>query len=381
MIDRSGWRKVRFGDVTNNLNQRTKDLSDGVFHKVVGLEHMDSGNFHVAKWEENDGFTSFSRVFRKGQTLFGKRRAYQKKIAVADFDGICSGDILVFESMDENVLLSSLLPFICTSKCFYDYVESNSQGSLSPRVSFSALSQYEFLLPPIDEQKRITKILWAVDNVVQRYVSMYNALDTIKFIQMNELAETITNGREQCSLGEIVEYESGQVDPKEPPYRDMPLVAPNHVESGTGKVLEIVSAAEQNAISGKYKFSKGQIVYSKIRPNLNKVFIADFEGLCSADMYPLKPKNSLLAEYLYYVLISKSFLEYATTCSVRTSIPKLNRKDMSSFPICCPDLQSQNEFVDKMKQVDTNVEKCRTHIDNSRTTLNNLINYYLGGAD
>jgi len=381
MIDKGSWEKVRFGDVIVDVKQNLKNNTEESFERIVGLEHMTSGDVHIDKWSINDGASTFTKIFRSGQTLFGKRRAYQKKIAIAEFDGICSGDILVFDSKDETLLLPALIPFVCMSKDFFHFVEANSQGSLSPRVSFSALSRYEFLLPPIDEQKRIAKLLWAADDVLQKNSSIYDALDTIKSVQMDDLAVAITSGNNQCFLSDVIEYEHGQVDPKKVPFRDMPLVAPNHVESGTGKVMQIVSAAEQNAISGKYEFSKGQVVYSKIRPNLNKVFIAEFDGLCSADMYPLRPKKGLRVEYLYYILTSKPFLEYATICSVRTSIPKLNRTDMSNFKLYLSSLQTQDAFVNKMKQIDANIETCRIHIDNNRMALNDLINYYLGGAN
>src|ERR1041385_6291357 len=86
-----------------------------------------------------------------------------------------------------------------------------------------------------------------------------------------------------------VRIANGQVDPRQEPFRSMVLVAPDHIERGTGKLLEKRTAAEQGAISGKYLFNAGDIVYSKIRPYLRKIILADFDGLCSADMYPLKP--------------------------------------------------------------------------------------------
>ena len=79
--------------------------------------------------------------------LFGKRRAYQRKVAVADFDGVCSGDIYVFETKDAKVLLPELLPFICQTDAFFDHAVGTSAGSLSPRTNWSQLSNYSLSLP------------------------------------------------------------------------------------------------------------------------------------------------------------------------------------------------------------------------------------------
>jgi len=90
-----------------------------------------------------------------------------------------------------------------------------------------------------------------------------------------------------------VRVATGQVDPKVEPYRSMTLVAPDHIESNSGRLLKKETASDQRAISGKYLFVKGDIVYSKIRPYLRKAILADFDGLCSADMYPLKPASDV----------------------------------------------------------------------------------------
>ena len=109
-IDKTGWMKWRFDEVCRQVNTSSKDpVADGLDH-VLGLEHIAPGNLHITKWDTLEKETTFTRKFVKGQVLFGRRRAYQRKVAYAEFDGICSGDILVFEAIEEN-LLPELLPF------------------------------------------------------------------------------------------------------------------------------------------------------------------------------------------------------------------------------------------------------------------------------
>ncbi|NTW88288.1 MAG: restriction endonuclease subunit S [Desulfobulbaceae bacterium] len=176
---KTGWKMVKFGEVVKNVNLVERDPKLNGIERIVGLEHLDPENLHIRRWNSVEQSTSFTRKFLLGQTLFGKRRAYQRKVAYAEFDGICSGDILTFESRNKNVLLPELLPFICQSEAFFDYALGTSAGSLSPRTSWTALRDFEFPLPPIDEQKRIAEILWAADEAVEKWMRVYSVLNVM----------------------------------------------------------------------------------------------------------------------------------------------------------------------------------------------------------
>ena len=157
-----GWRRVRFGDVVRLNKETCKTPAAEGIDRYIGLEHLESDNLRVRTWGNvSDGTTFINRV-RPGQVLFGKRRAYQRKVAVAEFDAICSGDIYVFESSDPGVLLPGLLPFICQTDPFFDHAVGTSAGSLSPRTNWTSLAAYEFALPPLEEQRRICEVLSAI---------------------------------------------------------------------------------------------------------------------------------------------------------------------------------------------------------------------------
>ncbi|RJQ42314.1 MAG: restriction endonuclease subunit S [Anaerolineaceae bacterium] len=169
---------VTFGDVVRNVDESVRDPQNYGLERYVGLEHIDPESLHIQRWGLISEGTSFTRRFRKGQVLFGKRRAYQRKVAVAEFDGLCSSDILVFEPKD-NHLLPELLPFICQSDGFFEHALDTSAGSLSPRTKFKELARYEFPLPPLDEQRRIAEILWAADEVIMKYLSVISYSETL----------------------------------------------------------------------------------------------------------------------------------------------------------------------------------------------------------
>jgi len=155
---RGDWTRVRFGDVVRLSTERCTDpLVQGI-DRYVGLEHLEPGDLRIRSWGNVADGVTFTNRFRPGQVLFGKRRAYQRKVAVAEFDGICSSDIYVFEPADDG-LLPALLPFLCQTDGFFDHALKTSAGSLSPRTNWSSLADYEFTLPPLDVQRRATAAL------------------------------------------------------------------------------------------------------------------------------------------------------------------------------------------------------------------------------
>ena len=148
LFDRKGWRRVRFGDVIENVNETERDPAEVGIERFIGLEHLEPGSLQIRTWGNVEAATTFTRRCRPGQVLFGKRRAYQRKVAVAEFDAVVSGDIYVFMPAD-NRLLPELLPFLCLSERFFQYAVETSAGSLSPRTNWKHLAEFEFDLPPL----------------------------------------------------------------------------------------------------------------------------------------------------------------------------------------------------------------------------------------
>jgi len=171
VISKDSWVRVAFGEVVRLTRERSADPEADGLYRYVGLEHIESGDLKIRRWGETANGTTFTNVFRAGQVLFGKRRAYQRKVAVADFDGVCSGDIYVLEPKSAQ-LAPELLPFICQTDGFFEHAVGTSAGSLSPRTNWDSLASYEFALPPLDEQRLIADVLEAARGVVDHYRSV-----------------------------------------------------------------------------------------------------------------------------------------------------------------------------------------------------------------
>ncbi len=188
---RENWKKYKFKELVNNLNKsESKPLEQGL-EKFVGLENLSSETFEIQGCGLIKNGTSFTKRFFTGNVLFSKRRSYLKKVAVADFDGICSGDILVFEVKKEklNVLLPKYLPYIARSNDFIQFATYTSAGSLSPRTKWKEMADYEFGLPSPDEQEKIIDTLEKFESISKQ---LRNDIDKFQE-KLEHLRVSITN--------------------------------------------------------------------------------------------------------------------------------------------------------------------------------------------
>ncbi len=204
LFRRNNWTRVRFGDVVDNLNEREEDPAGAGLERFIGLEHLEPGSLHIHAWGNVADGTTFTRRCRPGQVLFGKRRAYQRKVAVAEFDAVVSGDIYVL-APKKNHLLPELLSFLCLSERFFRHAVGTSAGSLSPRTNWTDLARFEFDLPPLDQQQCIAEILWGVDNTLAAWKATLkqHAETLFAFASSATLRGLRNESTQRTAIGEI----------------------------------------------------------------------------------------------------------------------------------------------------------------------------------
>lgn len=179
-IDKSMWTRVMFGDVAAASRERV-DPTSGEVDRFIAGEHMDTDDLKIhrsGELDEVDVGPAFHRRFRPGQVLYGSRRTYLRKVAVAEFDGVCANTTFVVESKNRDVLLQEFLPFIMSSEPFHAFAIQESKGSVNPYVNWSDIARYEFDLPPLDEQKRIADLLWAVEKHSRAHADLAACIST-----------------------------------------------------------------------------------------------------------------------------------------------------------------------------------------------------------
>jgi type I restriction enzyme, S subunit len=242
--------------------------------------------------------------------------------------------------------------------------------------------------PDEPEQQKIANCLDAVDALIAAQGRKVEALRAHEKGLMQQLfpqdGETQPRLRfpefrdtgewEEKPLGKIVEVTSGLVDPTVPPYCDMPHIGGENIESENVRLKPGKSARELGLISGKYLFDSGHVLYSKIRPALNKVALPDFEGISSAEIYPIRPSIKKLSRFfLAYLLLSETFLKYATMHSDRSKIPKVNREALLAYEVGIPSLPEQNRIADCFTSIDDLIAAETQKLDTLKTHKKGLM--------
>jgi len=174
-------------------------------------------------------------------------------------------------------------------------------------------------------------------------------------------------------LFDISLIDSSLVDPRKPEFADLPHVGAGNMASKTGELMNVRTAYEEGLKSGKFLFDESMVLYSKIRPYLEKVARPDFNGLCSADVYPLSPKAEYLCrDFLYYMLISKDFTDYAIAGSARAGMPKVNRDHLFRYCAALPSVKAQKRLVDSLDDVASETQRLESIYQQKLTALAEL---------
>ncbi len=256
---------------------------------------------------------------------------------------------------------------IVDSKFFYYALQNIHFPDLGYRRHFPIFKDYLFPLPPtLAEQQRIVNrietMFAKLDQAQEKAQSVLDSFETRKSAILHkaftgELTAKWRNENgvsddswEEKRFDEVADIKSNLVDVSE--FQDFPHIAPDNIEKKTGVLLEYHTVAEDKVKSGKHRFYAGQILYSKIRPYLSKVIIVDFDGVCSADMYPIEAKGN--TRFLWYQMLSNEFLDKASNSGSRSVLPKINQKELSIIPMRICSLPEQQEIV---RILDTVLEK------------------------
>lgn len=343
--------KVLLSDVAREHKETCKGSKDG--YPIVGLEHLIPEELTLTSWEEEKENT-FTKMFRKGNVLFGRRRAYLKKAAVAPFDGICSGDITVIEAIPGKIL-PELLPFIIQNDALFDFAVGKSAGSLSPRVKWEHLKNYEFELPSMDKQRELAKLLWAMDDTRKAYQKLMQKTDDLvksQFIEMfgDPLRNTLCWPTKKMSEVAPPSTYDGDVDIVDGKSWLLNLDA---IESHSRRLCDKAMTPIGDIGPSTFKFSTRNVLYSKLRPYLNKLYIPTEPGYATTELVPLTPDSCFLDPvFLASLIQGKEFLSFIETQVSGTKMPRVQMNVFWDFNVILPPLPLQQKFVSFVEQSD-----------------------------
>lgn len=243
-----------------------------------------------------------------------------------------------------------------------------------PAISLTELSKFSIVLPSSSKQNAIVSELDKIQAALDNKKEQLKKLDELIQSKFYEMFGDLKG--EPIELNKVIDVVSGLVNPNVEPYCSQYHIGPGNIVSGTGEIIDCKLAKDEGLISNKYAFKKGMVLYSKIRPNLNKVAIPKFDGICSADMYPLILKESVVDAFIWKLLSSQDFLVYAIKHSGRARMPKLNRETLLAYKFILPPLPLQQAFaayVEKVEQAKAIVNQEIAHL---QELLNSRMDYY-----
>ena len=312
-INRKNWSVIRFDQMANCLTVRV-DPSETSLDRYVGLEHLDPESLKIQRWGTPLDVIGEKLHFWPGDIIFGKRRAYQRKLVVADFEGICSAHAMVLRARPEFVL-PEFLPFFMQSELFFEKALSISVGSLSPTINWSALARQEFPLPPLDEQRCIAEILWAADNLITRYVQVIENQSSLR----NSYEEEVFFDRHENGKPTLLS-KLAQITPAvKVNFKDDDLVSFITMAdvSEDGRIINPQQKSYGEVKKGYTVFQEGDILFAKITPCMENgkgalaLDLINGIGFGSTEFHVLRPKDPRDRAFIYFLTMNKKFRQLA----------------------------------------------------------------------
>ena len=337
--------------------------------------------------ELRNGYVTFSNEYITQEALKNTAvKIIPKGSILLAMYGATVGQVAILEiEATTNQAICHIIPDkdICEQRYLYWFLKSKTQelldlrvGGGQPNISQGIIKKMDVPLPSLPEQRRIAAILDQTDalrNKRRESIAKFDELLQSVFLDM--FGDPVSNSRgwEKRPLGEITDIVAPMVDPRKEEYLDMLHYGPDRISKESGELFPAKTAKDDNLISGKFLCNNGDVLYSKIRPYLNKVALVKGPCLCSADVYPVQPDTEQMTkEYLFFLLRSSGFLDYVAGFSRRANIPKINRKQFFGYEAMLPPILLQQEFSKKYSEITLIIEKIKDSLDMHNNLFSSL---------
>lgn len=397
-----GWRRVRLGDVVRQVKEKVDPATSGLDRFVAG-DHMDTDAFRIRRWGNlGEGYLgpAFHMRFRPGQVLYGSRRTYLRKVAMADFDGICANTTFVLESADAMMLLPELLPFIMSTDSFHEHSRRESKGSVNPYVNFSDLAWYEFALPPLDEQRRMGALLSAMGETFEAH---FDGLTTLEVARDSAIGQMLASGIRGARLTRTalgLRPENWTVEPvtrrydvqlgkmisekTQGPGVRRPYLRNANIDWGRFDLDDLQEMSLDDDEVARYEVREGDILACEGRHvGKSAIWRGEIEGICfQKALHRLRVRDlgRDVPDYMLLVLrdyyISGRLLRHSTG----TTIPHLPLANLRAIQVAFPPPDEQKEIVLFIAELDSARSSLRRRQREIRDTLKSILSSLDGVA-
>lgn len=373
-LDKSNWKTYRFDEIAKNISERV-DPNNTDLKIYIGLEHIDSESLHIKRHGTPDDVNGTKLKFYKGDIIFGRRRAYQRKAGIATWDGFCSAHALVLRA-NPNVIDPELFPFFLHSDLFMNRAIDISVGSLSPTINWGTLKHQEFCLPPIELQKELLKVINPAESMVGSNLKLVEKLEVLFKSSEQQLLDD--NSFEKIGILDIADVQRGKFAhrPRNAPQfygGKIPFIQTSEVVN-SGKYIESYSQTLNDlGLSISKMFSEGTIVMT-IAANIGYVGILAFDSAFTDSLVGIQANQELVSQdYLYYYLSYKQkAIDHLSTESAQKN---LSIDTFKSFKVRYPsDHDLQDSTVKKLDSIRTKKIVAKLKLDESRKLKSTIIN-------
>ncbi|WP_165565777.1 restriction endonuclease subunit S [Shewanella chilikensis] len=345
-----GWQMVKFGDIAKHISKRVEP-SETELEVYVGLEHLDPDSLKIKRHGVPSDVAGQKLLVKKGQIIFGKRRAYQRKVAVADWDCICSAHAMVLEANTKNVI-PDFLPFFMQSDVFMNRAVAISEGSLSPTIKWKVLSNQEFLIPTKDKQVAIVEVLKKRFDLEQKYI---NVISSAQQVSNAILGYRKNNNFKTEKLKNLI---SKHIDyrGKSPPKSDsgIPLITAKNIRDGfiNEDPREFISCDDFDSWMTRGIPKEKDILFTTEAPLGNVAFAPNYKFALGQRTVCFRARDSEISpETLFWALRTKYFTHKLESRTTGTTAQGIKVKELLQLSVNYPEKSLSPNFSGLLEQV------------------------------
>lgn len=373
---------MKFGDVVNDVKINV-DRANNPYEYYVAGDHMNSEDLTIRKrgqFATDDVGPAFIRIFKPGQVLYGSRRTYLKKVAVADFEGISANTTFVLETKNAKRLSQRLLPFLMLTDGFTNWSIKKSKGSTNPYILFSDLANYEFDLPPIEEQERLAELLWAAYDLKESYKNLISATDEMvrsQFIEMFENGSKypILKIEDMCSTF----IDGDWIESKDQANSGIRLIQTGNIKCGYFQTKEdrarYISEETFSRLSCS-EVNSGDIIISRLPDPIGRSCIVPKrlgKAITAVDCTIVRLLPICLPAYFIAFTNSPFYEKQISIYTAGSTRQRISRKNLGSIKIPCPPIEKQTIIGNMIEQANKSKTELQHSIENIEKVMKSLL--------